>query len=73
MSTPPVFQLREVSVRLGPVEALRRVSLAIQSGERVALVGSTCPCTGCSKPCTVRSKVLLPEPFEPTRATRSPD
>ena len=40
MSTPPVFQLREVSVRLGPVEALRRVSLAIQSGERVALVGS---------------------------------
>ena len=40
MSTPPVVQLREVSVRLGPVEALRRVSLAIQSGERVALVGS---------------------------------
>lgn len=40
MSTPPVVQLREVSVLLGPVEALRRVSLAIQPGERVALVGS---------------------------------
>lgn len=40
MSAPPVVQLREVSVRLGPVEALRRVSLAIQSGERVALVGA---------------------------------
>jgi tungstate transport system ATP-binding protein len=35
-----VVQLREVSVRLGLSEALKRVSLSIQPGERVALVGS---------------------------------
>ncbi|OYU13337.1 MAG: phosphate ABC transporter ATP-binding protein [Comamonadaceae bacterium PBBC1] len=35
-----VVQLREVSVRLGPVEALKRVNLGIQPGERVALVGA---------------------------------
>jgi tungstate transport system ATP-binding protein len=38
--TWPVVQLREVSVRFGPSEALKRVSLGIQPGERVALVGS---------------------------------
>ena len=32
----------------------------------------SCPCVGGTKPCSVRSKVLLPEPLEPTSATRSP-
>ena len=38
--TSAVVQLREVSVSLGPVQALKRVNLSIQPGERVALVGS---------------------------------
>ncbi|PUE48147.1 phosphate ABC transporter ATP-binding protein [Limnohabitans sp. 2KL-1] len=38
--TSAVVQLHDVSVRLGPVEALKRVNLVIQPGERVALVGS---------------------------------
>jgi len=36
----PLLQLREVSVRLGAVLALQRVNLAVQAGERVALVGA---------------------------------
>jgi tungstate transport system ATP-binding protein len=38
--TSAVVQLREVSVSLGLVQALKQVSLSIQPGERVALVGS---------------------------------
>ena len=38
--TSTVVQLREVSVSLGSVQALKRVNLSIQPGERVALVGS---------------------------------
>ena len=35
----PVMQLERVSVQLGPVQALKEVSLRIGAGERVALVG----------------------------------
>lgn len=38
--TAAVVQLRNVSVRLGPVWALTGVDLAVQPGERVALVGA---------------------------------
>lgn len=38
--TSAVVQLREVSVCLGPVEAIQQVSLNIRCGERVAFVGS---------------------------------
>ena len=36
--------------------------------------GTCCtrPCVGGTSPCKVRSKVLLPEPLAPTKATRSP-
>ncbi len=36
----PVLSLREVSVRFGAVQALRRVSLDVRRGEFVALVGA---------------------------------
>lgn len=40
LSEGAVVRLRGVSVRLGPVWALRDIELTVQSGERVALVGS---------------------------------
>lgn len=36
----PLVQLRDVSVRLGTVRALQGVDLAVEAGERVALVGA---------------------------------
>jgi tungstate transport system ATP-binding protein len=38
--THPLFDLRDVSVRLGPVDALKGLSLQVRRGERVALVGA---------------------------------
>jgi ABC-type tungstate transport system substrate-binding protein/ABC-type polar amino acid transport system ATPase subunit len=40
MTAQSVVQLHEVSVRLGPVWALKGLDLCVQPGERVALVGS---------------------------------
>jgi tungstate transport system ATP-binding protein len=40
MTAQSVVQLHEVSVRLGPVWALKGIELCVQPGERVALVGS---------------------------------
>ena len=36
----PIFDLRHVDIRYGPVSALSQVSLQIRAGERVALVGA---------------------------------
>ena len=40
MTAQSVVQLHEVSVRLGPVWALKGIELCVQPGERVALVGA---------------------------------
>src|SRR5262245_50399359 len=39
MGPTPVFELTDVSVRYGHVNALSRISLTVRRGERVAVVG----------------------------------
>jgi tungstate transport system ATP-binding protein len=56
--TPPLFDLCDVGVRLGPVQALAGVTLQIQHGERVALVGAN----GCGKSTLLRLLNGLLEP-----------
>lgn len=41
MSLGPIFKLRQVSQRFGPLPALVKINLQIEPGERVALVGAS--------------------------------
>ena len=55
MNTAPLLQLRELTVRYGPVQALQELNLEVHEGECVSLLGSN----GAGKSTTLRAVSAL--------------
>ena len=55
MKTAPLLQLRELTVRYGPVQALHKLNLEVHQGECVSLLGSN----GAGKSTTLRAVSAL--------------
>ena len=59
------LELANVTKNFGKTAIIRGVNLAVNKGERVAVIGS-------KRPLMRLNSVLLPAPFGPMTATRSP-